>query len=161
MDLLQDVIKPKESWNAILLEMGMSNVIAHLKEKKYSLIEFRLLAPYFVPSKAVSQTLTSEYKTFLEKVSDKSEELTTLVYRSLVPRVSDPSLFRRFSTSSTKIYTDTYDVSVSKWLTELVDEIEYHENLPKPEYIIYLIDSTYLRNIPYEEILPFKNYISF
>ena len=159
MDLLQDVIKPKESWNGSLLEMGMSNVIAHLKEKRYTLIEFRLLAPYFVQSRAVSQTLTNEYKIFLDRVSERSEELTTLVYRSLSPRVPDPSLFKRFGTNSSKIYTETYDVSVSKWLTELVDEIEYNESMGV--YIIYLIDSQYLRNIPYQEILPFKNYISF
>lgn len=169
MELLKTVFKSSESWNEKLLEESLLNVALYLMKKNFTSIKLRVLVPYRKKSKRnKSYTFTQEEEKQMQDETIKfhyaadfySAEVTNLVVQMLGKVTKNSSHKFRYSELTTVVYP-IYDEDLVGSITEMLGKIktDIDEGKEDNAHVIYIIDSSLVKGIPYESEIPFVNYV--
>lgn len=169
MELSKTVFRSSESWNKKLLEESLLNVALYLMKKNFKSIKLRVLVPYRKKKRFYSST---EEIIQAEKESTNlgyaanfySAEVTELVVQMLNKVIKNnadkfkvvPS-YRQLVTAMYPIYDEDTVGSITKMFASIEEDIDAGKE--EDAHVIYIIDSSLVKGIPYESGIPFVNYV--
>jgi hypothetical protein len=182
MSALQNVLKSKENWNEKLLEETILNVVSYLKQKDFKNVELKLLIPQQKDSsqrasltllnsdgeidQALLKNLTKNSNAYQECVDAESAKILPLMVQLLKKTIQiHQSEFKsipfinRYSVEIKQIYRNDWVNAINNMFYSINTEIEDRANTKI--HIVYLIDSSLFKDIPFVNHIPFVNYIVF
>jgi hypothetical protein len=175
MGVSQNVLKSSEDWDEKLLEETILNVVSFLTRMNFKNLELRLLVPYrtsnlrLLDNKGLIdqeflKNLTKDsnfYQEYIDKEAGKIVPLMAQIIRKTIElrkeEFSVVPVFNLYATEKRNVYLNDWVKSVTNMFISMNDEIEDKEK--KKTHVIYIIDSSLFKDIPYEKNVPFQNYV--
>ena len=172
MDLSKNVFKTNENWNENLLQETTLNVVSFLSKNNFKTVKLKLLVPFKRKKRLINGTdqetkqSIDESNACMRFMEFQNETTSPLIFEMLIKTVmNNQNVFRsipNFEFSASKritIYEDDWVNSISSMFTNLKDEVKTEKE--DKVHVIYIIDSSLFKGIPYQDGIDFVNYIAF